>query len=138
MTRLNILLLMALVGCALSVVTSQHKARKLFMDLQTEQDRERKTDQEWRELQIESQTLGTGKRIEQKAQRELGMVVPDPKKTVIVVLDSSAESNASASAAQSNNAGAKQSNSKSAEVDTQMRAQIPTQIPTQRSTQTRK
>ncbi len=98
MTRLNILLLMALVGCALSVVTSQHKARKLFMELQTEQERERKTDQEWRELLIESQTLGTGKRIEQKAQRELGMVVPDPKKTVIVVLDANAELKASASA----------------------------------------
>ncbi len=90
MTRLNMILLMVLIGCALSVVTSQHKARKLFMELQSEQDRERKTDQEWRELQIESQTLGTGKRIEQKAQRDLGMVVPDAKKTVILVLDSKA------------------------------------------------
>ena len=90
MIRLNMILLMVLIGCALSVVTSQHKARKLFMELQSEQDRERKTDQEWRELQIESQTLGTGKRIEQKAQRDLGMVVPDAKKTVIVVLDSKA------------------------------------------------
>ena len=67
------------------------------MELQSEQDRERKTDQEWRELQIESQTLGTGKRIEQKAQRELGMVVPDPKRTVIVVLDGSAELKSSTS-----------------------------------------
>lgn len=91
MTRLNLLLLVALIGCALSVVTSQHKARKLFMELQNEQELERKTDQEWRELQIESQTLGTGKRIEQKAQRDLGMVVPDPKKTVIVVIDSNGE-----------------------------------------------
>ena len=95
MTRLNMILLMALIGCALSVVTSQHKARKFFMELQSEQDRERKTDQEWRELQIESQTLGTGKRIEQKAQRELGMVVPDAKKTVIVVLDNMAPSEVS-------------------------------------------
>ena len=91
MTRLNLLLLVALIGCALSVVTSQHKARKLFMELQNEQELERKTDQEWRELQIESQTLGTGKRIEQKAQRDLGMVVPNPKKTVIVVIDSNGE-----------------------------------------------
>ena len=95
MTRLNMILLMALIGCALSVVTSQHKARKFFMELQSEQDRERKTDQEWRELQIESQTLGTGKRIEQKAQRDLGMVVPDAKKTVIVVLDNKAPSEVS-------------------------------------------
>ena len=87
MTRLNLILLIALVGCALSVVTSQHRARKFFMDLQTAQDGERKLDQEWRELQIESQTLGTGKRIEQKATRDLGMTVPNAKKTVILVLD---------------------------------------------------
>ena len=92
MTRLNMILLIVLIGCALSVVTSQHKSRKFFMELQNEQDRERKTDQEWRELQIESQTLGTGKRIEQKAQRDLGMVVPDAKKTVIVVLNNKAPS----------------------------------------------
>jgi cell division protein FtsL len=81
------ILLLALIGCALSVVTSQHKARKLFMELQGLQDSERKLDQEWRELQIESQTLGTGKRIEQKASRDLGMTVPDAKKTVILLLD---------------------------------------------------
>lgn len=87
MMRLNVLLLIALIGCALSVVTSQHKARKLFMSLQTEKERERKLDQEWRELQIEAQTLGTGKRIEQLAARDLGMVLPEAKKSVIVVLD---------------------------------------------------
>ena len=87
MTRLNTILLLLLVGCALSVVTSQHQARKLFIELQTEQEAERKLDHEWRELQIESQTQGNGKRIEQKASRDLGMSVPDPKKTVIVVLD---------------------------------------------------
>ena len=87
MTRLNILLLLVLIGCALSVVTSQHKARKFFIELQTEQDAERKLDNEWRELQIEAQTQGNGKRIEQKASTDLGMAVPDAKKTVIVVLD---------------------------------------------------
>ena len=86
MTRLNTILLLILIGCALSVVTSQHKARKLFIELQTEQDAERRLDNEWRELQIEAQTQGNGKRIEQKAARDLGMSLPDPKKTVVVVL----------------------------------------------------
>jgi cell division protein FtsL len=86
-TRLNTLLLFVLIGCALSVVTSQHKARKFFIELQVEQDAERKLDSEWRELQIEAQTQGAGKRIEQKAATELGMGMPDPKKTVMVVLD---------------------------------------------------
>ena len=87
MTRLNMLLLAILIFCALSVVTSQHQARKAFIELQSEKERESKLDQEWRELQIESQTLGTHKRIEQKASRELGMTLPDPKKTVMVNLD---------------------------------------------------
>jgi cell division protein FtsL len=87
MTRLNFILLAALVFCAMSVVTSNHQWRKAFIELQTEKEREAKLDQEWRELQIESQTLGTHKRIEQKATRELGMVIPEAKKAVIVVLD---------------------------------------------------
>jgi cell division protein FtsL len=89
MTRLNLLLLFALIGCALSVVTSRHQERKANIDLETARESERKLDQEWRELLIESQTLGTGKRIEQKASRDLGMVQPDAKKSVIVVLDGS-------------------------------------------------
>jgi cell division protein FtsL len=87
MTRLNTILLLVLIGCSLSVVTSQHKARKFFTELQTERETERKLDTEWRELQIEAQTQGNGKRIEQKASRDLGMVLPDAKKTVIVVTD---------------------------------------------------
>ena len=92
MTRINTLLLLLLIGCALSVVTSQHKARKFFIELQVEQESERKLDSEWRELQIEAQTQGAGRRIEQKAARELGMSQPDAKKTVIVVLDGGRES----------------------------------------------
>jgi len=87
-----------LICCALSVVTSQHQARKSFIELQTEKDREARLDQEWRELQIESQTLGTHKRIEQKASRELGMILPDPKKTVMVNLDKTAHLSSSPAA----------------------------------------
>ena len=83
------MLLVILIFCALSVVTSQHQARKAFIELQSEKERESKLDQEWRELQIESQTLGTHKRIEQKASKELGMTLPDPKKAVMVNLDRS-------------------------------------------------
>lgn len=86
MTRLNLLLLIALIGCALSVVTSQHQARKAFMELQTEQEREQSLENEWRQLQLESRTLAQDRRIEQKAARELGMSQPDAKRTVVVVL----------------------------------------------------
>jgi cell division protein FtsL len=44
MTRLNLILLIVLVLCALSVVTSQHQSRKAFMALQSERDREARLD----------------------------------------------------------------------------------------------
>lgn len=89
MTRVTTLLLAVLVVCALSVVTSQHKARKLFIELQAEHESERRLDNEWRELQLEAQTQGNGRRIEQKAARDLGMSIPDAKRSVILVLDNS-------------------------------------------------
>ena len=41
MTRLNLILLAVLVVCALALVTSQHKARKLFVEFEQEQERTR-------------------------------------------------------------------------------------------------
>jgi cell division protein FtsL len=87
MTRFNFLLLAAMIGCALSVVTSQHKARKLFTELERQQESARALDQEWRELQLESQTLATSKRIEQKAIQSLGMRLPEPGKSIVVMVD---------------------------------------------------
>lgn len=87
LSRINFLLLAVLIGCALSVVTSQHQSRKLFIELGKEQESAQKLDQEWRELQLENQTLATSKRIEQKAVKDLGMRTPEPGKSVVVVLE---------------------------------------------------
>ena len=58
MARLNLTLLAALIVCALSVVTSQHKARKLYVELQTQQDVARKLDVEYGQLQLEQSKIG--------------------------------------------------------------------------------
>ena len=52
MVRLNIFLLLALVICSLGVVTSQHKARKIFQALEAEQERARQLEVEFGQLQI--------------------------------------------------------------------------------------
>ena len=44
MVRFNMFLLLIVVVCALGVVTSQHRARKLFQDLESEQERARQLD----------------------------------------------------------------------------------------------
>ena len=87
MTRVTSLLLLLLIACALGVVTSQHRARKLFIELEAGQEAARKLDEEHTQLQVEQSTWGTHKRVESAAARQLGMKAPDASNTVIVTLD---------------------------------------------------
>jgi cell division protein FtsL len=74
------ILALILIGCALGVVTSQHKARKLFVELQKEQELTTQLDVEWGQLQLEQSTWATHARIEKIAGRTLQMRVPDTKR----------------------------------------------------------
>ena len=56
MARLNVLLLVVLVFCALGAVNSNHRARRLFVELEAEQKRLRDLDVEWGQLQLEQST----------------------------------------------------------------------------------
>jgi cell division protein FtsL len=82
--KLNLLLLLVLVVCALGLVTSQHKARKLFSDLEREQARARELDVEFGKLQLEASTWGLHARVEKVATGTLGMRVPDPRRVRVV------------------------------------------------------
>jgi cell division protein FtsL len=82
--KLNLLLLLVLVVCALGLVTSQHKARKLFSDLEREQARARELDIEYGRLQLEVSTWGLHARVEKVAAGTLGMRTPDARRVRIV------------------------------------------------------
>ena len=84
MLRLNLLLLIVAVVCALSVVTSQHKARRLFQALESEQERAEHLDVEFDQLQLELSTWATSPRIEKIALDKLKMRTPEPAKVVVV------------------------------------------------------
>jgi cell division protein FtsL len=86
-TRLNLVLLAALIACALGVITSQHHARKRFIELETGQATTRKLDEEWTQLQLEQSTWATHKRVESVASRQLGMKLPDPASTVVLTVE---------------------------------------------------
>jgi cell division protein FtsL len=88
--RLNLMLLVLLIGCALSVITSQHQARKLFIELEVEQGVAKKLEEERTQLQVEQSTWATHKRIESVASKSLGMKLADPATTVIVTLPEAA------------------------------------------------
>lgn len=73
---LNALLLLAVVMCALSVVTSQHKARKLYIELQKEKEQAQQMEVEWGQLQLELSTWATPARVEKVAALQLRMHLP--------------------------------------------------------------
>lgn len=74
--RITFLLLAALVLCAMAVVASQHKARKLYVELQKEQAAAKQLEVEWGQLQLEQGTWATHARVERIATRELNMRLP--------------------------------------------------------------
>jgi len=85
-TRLNILLILIVIACALSVVTSQHNARKLFMELERKQERTRQLTVEWGQLQLEQSTWAMRARVEKIATKQLLMKVPDASKIKVISL----------------------------------------------------
>jgi cell division protein FtsL len=82
--KLNLLLLLVLVVCALGLVTSQHKSRKLFSELEREQERSRALDVEYGQLQLEASTWGLHSRVEKIATGTLRMHAPDPRRVRVV------------------------------------------------------
>ena len=84
MTRINILLTLILIACALSVVTSQHKARKLFVELENEQALARRLTIEWGQLQLEQSTWAMHTRVEKIATEQLHMRLPNASRVQIV------------------------------------------------------
>ena len=84
MTRLNVILLAVLVVCALSLVTSRHQARKLFVDLEREQAQARTYDVEYGQLQIEQSTWAMPARVEKIARDQLRMQLPDSSHIEVV------------------------------------------------------
>ena len=84
MARLNLLLLAIAIACALAVITSQHRARKLFSELEGAQAAAQKLNEEWTQLQLEQGTWATNKRVESVASKRLGMRQPDASTTVVI------------------------------------------------------
>lgn len=79
--RVNFVLTVLLVACALSLVNAQNQARRLFIELERAQSHARQLDIEWAQLQLDQSTLGKHARIEDVARRDLKMVAVTPART---------------------------------------------------------
>jgi cell division protein FtsL len=86
MVRLNLLLLAVLAACALSLVTSRHQARKLYVELEREQAKARAYETEHGQLQLEQSTWGMPARIEKIAREQLKMQLPVPGRVEVIPL----------------------------------------------------
>ena len=84
MAKLNLLLLAVLVACALGLVTSQHRARKLFSALEHERSRARELDVRYGQLQLEASTWALHSRVARIATTSLGLRAPDPRRLHVV------------------------------------------------------
>jgi cell division protein FtsL len=66
------------------VVAAQHQARKLFSELEREQERARGLEVEWGQLQLEQSTWAAHGRIERMAREALGMRLPMAGQVIVV------------------------------------------------------
>jgi cell division protein FtsL len=96
LARINLILLLLLTACALGLVTSQHKARMLFSELEREQERAKQLDVEWGQLQLEQSTWAMHARVEKIARERLRMSVPDSRRSQVVTPGAVAEARAEA------------------------------------------
>lgn len=90
MQRLNLLLLFMLTVCALGLVSSQHKARRLVTSIESETARARELEIEYGKLQLELSTWATHARIEKLAGERLRMRAADPNRTQLVPMEGGA------------------------------------------------
>jgi len=78
MAKLNAVLLALLIGCSIAAVSAQHKARKLFVELERARQQAKQLDVEFTQLQLEASTWAMHSRIEKIASTQLTMRVPAP------------------------------------------------------------
>lgn len=76
MRQLDLFLALALMACALAVVNAQHRARTLFVELETLKREARDLEVEWGKLQLEQGTLTSHARVEALAKNQLGLMTP--------------------------------------------------------------
>ena len=84
MTRVNLVLLAVLVACALATVTSNHQARKLFIELDRARAEQKRVNVEWGQLQLEQSTWAKHALVEGIATRSLAMRAPDASRLQFV------------------------------------------------------
>jgi cell division protein FtsL len=99
MTRINLVLLLAVVLSALYLVNIQYQSRHLFTELDRAQAEERRLSSELDRLQVEKRAQATSARVEKLAREKLQMRLVLPAITTYVGYAEPAQPAASAAGA---------------------------------------
>ena len=86
MTRLNIVLLLAVIASALYLVRTQYESRRLYAELDRARGEARRLETEHERLQVEKRAQATPARVERLAREQLQMRGATPAITQYVTL----------------------------------------------------
>ena len=92
MTRLNLLLLVALLASSVFLVRVSYDARRLFGEIDKAQAEERQLESDYERLKTERQSQATPSRVETVARNQLGMRTATPAVTNYVTYSRSTAS----------------------------------------------
>jgi cell division protein FtsL len=84
MTRLNLLLLLALVASGLYLVKTSHEARRLFVEIERAKAEELQLQADEKRIEAERRTAATHLRVERVAREKLAMRLATPDVTLYV------------------------------------------------------
>ena len=87
MTKVCLWLAVVLIGCSLSLVTSQQRARRVFIDLERAQARAQQLEVQWDQLQLEQTGLSKVSLIDSRARKTLAMQFLDADRTLNLSID---------------------------------------------------
>lgn len=86
MSRLDVVLALVLVACALAVIQAQHRARTYFVELERLKKEARVLDEQWGKLQLEQSTWANPARVDALARTQLGLVAPPSERVRVETL----------------------------------------------------
>jgi cell division protein FtsL len=76
MSRLNVVLALLLMACALALIQSQHRSRTYFVELERLKKQAHGLDEQWGQLQLEQSTWANPARVDTLARTRLGLIAP--------------------------------------------------------------
>lgn len=86
MSRLNVVLALMLMACALAVIQTQHRSRTYFVELERLKRQAHALDEQWGQLQLEQSTWANPARVDAIARTRLGLVPPAHERVRIETL----------------------------------------------------